>query len=117
MNIKTPRDILRYHRRTNGFTQREFARLIGVKSRSQLSRIERGKRPLTVEELIRSRILFNIPLSELIPVTWRRVVNGLWEDIRALTNARASCSKSADTQCTFLKHAEKQVEQLEESNT
>lgn len=106
-------DILRRERRTRGFTQAEFAQLIGTKSRSQLSRIERGERVPTLDQVIRSRVLFNIPLAELVPSMWSKTLNGLWEDIHALKTRCQRRGDAAPLQCEFLAEAEQQVERLE----
>ncbi|WP_041599003.1 helix-turn-helix domain-containing protein [Hahella chejuensis] len=106
--------MLRYYRRSNGFTQKEFASLLGFRSRSQLSRVERGKRIPRLDQLLRFRILFGVPMQKLIPTTWTRTLNGLWEDIELM---RTTCTKNSDCKQTekhaFLMHAKEQVETLE----
>lgn len=114
MSNKTPNDALRRLRRSYGFTQKEIANILGFKSRTQLSRVERGERTPRLEQLVRARILFRTPISELIPATWSRIVNGLWEDVHAACKhkSKAVCSEK----CMFLTDVSHRLEKPELSN-
>jgi transcriptional regulator with XRE-family HTH domain len=58
---------LRTHRRTWGLSQRELAGLLGMESRTHVSRIEHGKRTPTMETALACSTLFGVSLGELFP--------------------------------------------------
>jgi transcriptional regulator with XRE-family HTH domain len=58
---------LRTFRRRFGFTQRELAFLIGIDSRTAVSRIERSKRKPSLEALVVSGFIFGASPLELFP--------------------------------------------------
>jgi transcriptional regulator with XRE-family HTH domain len=58
---------LRTFRRRFGFTQKELAFLIGISSRTAVSRIEQSKRKPSIEALIVSVFIFGASPVELFP--------------------------------------------------
>ena len=60
---------LRTHRRTWGLSQRELAALLGMESRTHVSRIEHGKRTPSMETALACSTLFGVPLGILFPQT------------------------------------------------
>lgn len=58
---------LRTYRRTWGLTQKELADLLGFESRTQVSRIEHGKRVPGLEIALACTTLFGVSLGELFP--------------------------------------------------
>ncbi|MCD9296222.1 helix-turn-helix transcriptional regulator [Bradyrhizobium diazoefficiens] len=73
---------LRPHRRRWGLTQQELAFLIGVKSRTAVSRIEGSKRRPSLDAVFLCMLIFNMPALELFP--------GLISELRASILSRAS---------------------------
>jgi transcriptional regulator with XRE-family HTH domain len=58
---------VRAHRRKWGLTQVELARLVGLVSRSAVSRIERAERVPTTATIIACGIIFGLASPELFP--------------------------------------------------
>jgi len=58
---------VRSHRRKWGFTQVELACLLGLSSRSAVSRIERAERIPTTATIIACGIIFGLATSDLFP--------------------------------------------------
>ena len=58
---------VRSHRRKWGLTQVELARLVGLSSRSAVSRIERAERVPTTATIIACGIIFGLATSDLFP--------------------------------------------------
>src|SRR6185312_16991423 len=58
---------VRAHRRKWGLTQVELARLLGLASRSAVSRIERAERVPTTATIIACGIIFGLATPELFP--------------------------------------------------
>lgn len=82
-----PRDFLRTTRRAAGLSQHELTRLMGLASRSHLSRIERGKQALQLDQAIRYELLFGVPMTKIAPAFCGKAINGLWENITAALDA------------------------------
>lgn len=72
---------LRPHRRRWGLTQQELAFLIGIKSRTAVSRIEGSKRRPSLNAIFLCMLIFNMPALELFP--------GLMSELRTSILARA----------------------------
>lgn len=83
MHHAYPRDFLRTTRRAAGLTQDELTRLMGLSSRSHLSRIERGKQTLQLDQALRYELLFGIPMAKIAPAFCSKAINGLWESVSA----------------------------------
>ena len=58
---------VRSHRRRWGLTQVELARLVGLSSRSAVSRIERAERVPTTATIIACGIIFGLATPDLFP--------------------------------------------------
>ena len=58
---------VRSHRRKWGLTQVELARLVGLSSRSAVSRIERAERVPTTATIIACGIIFGLATPDLFP--------------------------------------------------
>src|ERR1017187_5103425 len=58
---------VRAHRRKWGLTQVALARLVGLASRSAVSRIERAERVPTTATIIACGIIFGLAIPELFP--------------------------------------------------
>lgn len=114
MNDLAIKTVLRRFRRSYGFTQEELSELMGLKDRSELSRIERGERPLRLEQLIRLKIIFDASLKDIAPKIWMRALNGLWEGTQTVIDVCSDKKSSgAREKCSFLKSAQERVEALE----
>ena len=75
---------LRTYRRTWGLTQQELADLLGVESRTQVSRLEHGKRVPCLEIALASATLFGVSLGDLFPQVAVEVEKNLREKISRL---------------------------------
>jgi DNA-binding XRE family transcriptional regulator len=64
-------------RRRWGFTQQEFAWLIGGQSHTSISRIERLKANPSLDAAIACSIIFDMPLIELFPYSYMQVYEKL----------------------------------------
>jgi len=58
---------LRGERLRWGFTQRELAPLLLIKHATQLSRVERGKRPPSIESVLASCVVFGRDIEYIFP--------------------------------------------------
>ena len=58
---------LRRERRKWGLTQAELAQLVGIKSRTQVSLLERGRATPTAEQLLAFQFLFGMTTAQLFP--------------------------------------------------
>ena len=84
---------LRTYRRTWGLTQRELADLLGVECRTQVSRLERGKRVPGLEIALACTTLFGVSLDELFPQLAVEVEESLRKKIARL---REDCPQRTD---------------------
>lgn len=64
---------LRRERRGWGLTQKELAKLLGMNSRTHVSKIEHGKRKPSVEFLIASLVLFGASIEDLYPSLYSHI--------------------------------------------
>lgn len=79
----SPRRLTHYlktHRKRSGLSQKELAYLLGFRDGAKVSRLERMKRPPTVEDLLAYEVIFRIPVRELVA--------GLFDDIERKTIER-----------------------------
>jgi transcriptional regulator with XRE-family HTH domain len=114
MTQRIPKDLLRQKRREHGFTQTETTRLLGFKSRSQLSRVERGYGAMRLEQAMRAWMLFDLPIERIAPSEFAKAKNGLWEEIDVLeSGCRNARDVLAEHKLMFLKKAEAKVEALD----
>ena len=72
---------LRPYRRRWGLTEPELAFLLGLKSESVISRVERGGRPPTLKIALACQVVFGTPPEELFP--------GLFEATEQIVRNRA----------------------------
>lgn len=98
MHHAYPRDFLRTCRRSAGLSQEELTRLMGFTSRSHLSRIERGKQALQLEQALRYELLFGVPMAKITPAFCGNTINGLWEDIVSETGCSGRPQQSSRRQ-------------------
>ncbi|HSE37314.1 MAG TPA: helix-turn-helix transcriptional regulator [Blastocatellia bacterium] len=70
---------LRPHRRRWGLTQQELAFLIGIKSRTAVSRIEGSKRRPSLDAVFICMMVFNMPALELFPDLMSELHEGVLE--------------------------------------
>ena len=70
---------LRYHRRRWGLTQRELAYLLGLKSGSAISRIERNVVQPSLAIALACQVLFDAPLMELFPGAFSAIESAMVE--------------------------------------
>ena len=75
---------LRAYRRRWGLSQRELAILIGLNSRTMISRIERQKRRPSLSTVIACRILFGTKATELFPGVFGEVEEAVLLRVQAL---------------------------------
>jgi transcriptional regulator with XRE-family HTH domain len=64
---RSPIPKLRKHRRHWGLSAKELTVLLGLTNPAQLSKIEHGKRPPTVEVALASQALFGVAPAEMYP--------------------------------------------------
>ena len=81
------RSHLRKHRRLWGLTTKRLATLLGLRSRSHLSRIEHGKRPPKIEVAFACQVLFGVPPTEMFPHVYTRVEERVMRNIVQLHSA------------------------------
>jgi len=109
-NSPTP---LRLCRRAAGFSQAELARIFGLRHSGYLSRIERGKMALKVEQALRYELFFGLPLTKIAPNLCGPVLNRLWEDITATLRAdTGNTSRKAEQKRSQLRAALARIESL-----
>lgn len=70
---KTFHCYLRPYRRRWGFTQVELAHLLGCKSGTVISRLEKGERRPSLKIALACYIIFDTPPHELFPGTFTRI--------------------------------------------
>ena len=75
---------LRTFRRTWGLSQQELADLLGLESRTSVSRLEHGKRVPGLEIALACSSLFGVSLDELFPQFSEEIVDKLKERIQRL---------------------------------
>jgi transcriptional regulator with XRE-family HTH domain len=75
---------VRAHRRKWGFTQVELARLVGLSSRSPVSRIERSERVPTAAIIVAFAIIFDLGSADLFPSLYEEVEHEVLSGVRAL---------------------------------
>lgn len=94
---------VRAHRRRWGFTQRELGRLIGLTSRTAVSRIEMSKRKPTTKTVIACAIIFDLALDEIFPSLHEEVEHAV---VHRATALREELGNQADElsirKCAFL---------------
>jgi len=78
---------LRTHRRVWGLTVKELAALIGLKSASNMSRIEHSKRAPRVEVALACQVIFGIPPSAMFPHVYTLVEDKVMWNIYQLHSA------------------------------
>lgn len=69
---------VRAHRRRWGLTQRELGWLVGLSSRTAVSRIEMSKRKPTTETVIACAIVFDLPLDAIFPGLHEEIERGVF---------------------------------------
>lgn len=67
MTIRHASGALRTHRRIWGFSQRELGALLGYSGRTEVARIEKGKRAPSIEIALTCAALFGVSIKELFP--------------------------------------------------
>jgi transcriptional regulator with XRE-family HTH domain len=70
---------LRYHRRRWGLTQRELAYLLGLKSDSAISRIERNVTQPSLTIALACQVLFDVSPLELFPGAFSQIEGAVAE--------------------------------------
>ncbi len=83
---------VRSHRRKWGLTQVELARLVGLSSRSAVSRIERAERVPTTATIIACGIIFGIAASDLFPSLQKEIEETVQLAVAALQEELADPS-------------------------
>lgn len=64
---------LRTHRRTWGLTQKELAFLLGRKSPTHVSRLEKRKRMPSIDIVLACEILFGVTSKEVFPALYEEI--------------------------------------------
>jgi DNA-binding XRE family transcriptional regulator len=70
MNSKTPLNYVRTYRRRWALTQVELAALIGIESRTGISRIEQGERLPSLEAALALEVLFGMAPRMMFPLVY-----------------------------------------------
>ena len=78
---------LRRERRKWGLTQRELARLVGIKSRAQISMLEHGLATPTTEQLLAFQFLFGMTTAQLFPQLVDRSQDIVLQEVTAMIEA------------------------------
>ena len=96
MSSRVP-SYLRTERRKWGLTQRELAKLLGGKSRTQVSRLERGERAPSVESLLSCLVLFGASAPALFPHLYSHIEERVLRDAAALLEELADDTSRKST--------------------
>lgn len=76
------RNYIRAYRKRAGLTQDEVAILLGCKSGTKVSRLERLSRKPSLQVVFACQVLFGIPAHELFP--------GIYQEVEQLTDKRVT---------------------------
>jgi transcriptional regulator with XRE-family HTH domain len=87
---------LRTHRRLWGLKEKELAYLLGYKSASQVSRLEKSKRTPKLRAAIACQVIFGIPPATLFPNLYEKVEKDTMTRIYQLYQGIEHGSTSAD---------------------
>ena len=87
---------LRAYRRTWGLSQRELAEILGFASRTQVSRLEHGKRIPGLETALACSTLFGVSLDDLFPQFVAEIEEKLREKIIRLREGSLHTSSVSD---------------------
>ena len=102
---------LRPHRRRWGLTQQELAFLMGVKSRTAVSRIEGSKRRPSLDAVFICMMIFNMPALELFPGLMSELYNGIHDRASELYEVlQGDPSNAARLKLDFLEELLERVE-------
>lgn len=94
---------LRAHRLRSGLTQGEVAYILGFKSRSHVSRLERGTRQPTHDAASSLALLFGVGVEDLFPAISRRAADGVGTRAYELRQRlKDKSSKAAQAKIAFL---------------
>ena len=89
---------LRSHRLKSGFTRRELAEITGLLTETQVGRHERSNVLPTLIAALSYQAIFRIPITELFPVLYDTITQGIEERLSAvehtLENSSARGSKA-----------------------
>jgi transcriptional regulator with XRE-family HTH domain len=88
--IYKPLCALRMHRRVWGLTQKELAKLLGLRSQGHMADVENSKCAPTVRSALACQVLFGIPPATMFPHLYdrveERVVREVYERHEALSD-------------------------------
>jgi len=87
---------LRAYRRTWGLSQRELAEILGFASRTQVSRLEHGKRIPGLETALACSTLFGVSLDDLFPQFVAEIEEKLREKITRLREGSLHTTSVSD---------------------
>jgi len=105
---------LRTHRRLWGLTQGELAYLLGLKSTTSVSRVERYERQPTFNIALASQIIFDRPPAELFPGPYSEIEEAVMRQANDLyERLQGSSSKVTRMKLDLLENMLKRVAQRE----
>jgi transcriptional regulator with XRE-family HTH domain len=97
---------LRYHRRRWGLTQRELAYLLGLKSGSAISRIERNLVQPSLAIALACQVLFDATLLELFPEAFSAIESTIVERAGELSDRlQLSVERAAEAKIEHIRSA------------
>lgn len=108
---------LRTHRRLWGFTQRELASLIGVKSGTLVSRVESSRRTPSLSAAFACSVIFGAAPVELFPGINERIQLSIVERATALyEELQGNPSKATRIKLDFLESLLARLQKLAETD-
>ena len=101
---------LHAHRLHSALSEHELATLLGLKSASNISRIEPGARRPKIEAALAYQVLFDIPPAELLPKLYGDVEEAVMRRVHKLHEAlQGDPSPNIRAKLNFLEAAQKRA--------
>lgn len=76
---------LRTHRKRGALTQEQLAYLVGYQSRVSIAQLERSSAQPSLETALACQVLFGVPIEELFPGIYRKVVQNIIPRVEAMS--------------------------------
>lgn len=99
---------LHAYRLRSALSEQELATLLGVKSASNISRVETGARKPTIETALICQVLFDIPPAELFPKLYDDIEEAVMRRVHTLhERLQGDPSPNTRAKLNFLEAAQK----------
>lgn len=110
MKTKTSHSLFRKWRRTAAFKQKEIARLLGLESSTQLSRIEQGKRVPGLCLAVSLEVLTGMPLCDLLGAVYDEMEEATLARVTTmLMQMEDSAHPHTQAKCKYLRRCQDRV--------